>query len=216
MHSGPRDPSPSSPGFSLGTQVFSVCPESHLLPFHCLPLHMWLRQRSHLAPCVCAPNTPTLLPEIIYCVHSPQPRGTEREGASEIHLQGCVVEDRQEAWALSLSPSCEWGFWACVALAAESWRAVDRRGGHDLAFLVHPSRVHQCASKGRVQGGGAERGGLGSPAQNPGLPSPTQARMKAPLPNPGSPWSSLKTLILQPCCRFRGLHPQVLREGDKQ
>ena len=48
-----------------------------------------------------------------------------------------------------------------------------------------------------------------SPAQNPGLPSPSQARMKAPLPNPGSPWSSLKTLILQPCCRFRGLHPQV-------
>lgn len=70
--------------------------------------------------------------------------------------------------------------------------------------------------KAGVQGGGAERGGLRSPAQNPGLPSPTQARMKAPLPNPGSPWSSLKTLILQPCCRFRGLHPQVWREGDKQ
>ena len=69
-----------------------------------------------------------------------------------------------------------------------------------------------------AQGGGAERGGLGSPAQNPGLPSPTQARMKVtppPPPNPSSPWSSLKTLILQPCCRFRGLHPQVWRERDK-
>lgn len=107
MHSVRGIPAPVPQALVLGPDCSVPGLTPNLLPFYHLHLHVGLSSVSPQAVVtvglgVYAPPTPTPFPEVIYWVHGPRPGDAERrEGASDIHLQGCVVGDRQEAWALS-------------------------------------------------------------------------------------------------------------------
>lgn len=59
------------------------------------------------------------------------------------------------------------------------------------------------------------KGGLRSPAQNPGLP-PHPGQDESPLPQPWQPLVLIKDSNPPALQDSESLHPQVWREGDKQ